>query len=399
VTSPSRRVASVTTVSLLPAIAGLVALLALAQVLDRAAWAGLAVGQSVGAMASIVVAGGWALTGPSALAGESAPTRRSLYEASVRLRGGTAVLAVPLAVALTAALLGSGAGSLGVAVCASAGLAGLSPRWFLVGAGGAKDLLRFEALPLVVANLAAAAAVAAGSSPLVYPAVTAAAQVGAALALLVVLRRSAAPDPTVRVTWRSRGPATVTELVGGAYSTINVALVSIQVSVVALAGYASGWKLYQWGILVISGSCQALQSWVATAPDQRPRRFRTALTFHGVIGFVGLGGFALLGAPLTSALFGPELQVSADVAFWFGTAVLFLSLNSSLGRHTLVTSQRVDIVLRSTVLGAVAGVPLILFLAGTHGAVGGAAALAVTEAFVFSYQLAAGWRFLRDPVP
>lgn len=398
-TSPTRRVAGFTSVTLLPALASMVSLLALAHALDRAAWAGLAVGQSVGAMVSIVAAGGWALTGPSAVAGVPAPTRRSLYEASMRLRIGGVLLAVPVGMAITALLVPESARGLSLAVCASAGLAGLSPRWFLVGTGGPKDVLRFEALPVATAYLVAAAAIAAGGSPLLYPALTGAAQVGAALALVAVLRRSTERDPSVRVTWRSRGTATITEVVAGAYSTVNVALVSAQVSVTAVAGYASGWKLYQWGVIVVAGACQALQGWVSTVPDRRPRRFRAALGIHAFLGLVGVAGFALLAAPLSSALFGPDLQVPRPVALWLGIAVLFLSLNSSVGRHALVTSQRVDVVLRSTVLGALVGVPAILLLSDLHGAVGGAAGLAATEALVLSYQLAAGWRLFRDPAP
>ncbi|MCR1781699.1 hypothetical protein KVF89_04055 [Nocardioides carbamazepini] len=394
---PTRRVVGFTIVTLLPALASLVSLPVLAHALDRSAWSGLAVGQSVGAMVSLVAGGGWALTGPSAVAAAPAPARRALYEASVRLRVIAAVVAIPLGMVVTFFLVADSTRVLSLAVCASTSLVTLSPRWFLVGLGNAKDVLRFEALPVVGAHLVAAGVIVAGGDPLVYPAAIAAAYVGAAAALVVVVRRRTGRDASVRVPWRSRWVPTATEVVGGAYSAINVALVSAHVSVVALAGYASGWKLYQWGVVVVAGSCQALQSWVAADPGERRQRFRTALTIHAAIGGLGLVGFVLLGGPLSSFLFGSSLQVPDGISLWFGVAVLFLSLNSSLGRHTLATSGRVDAVLRSTLVGAIFGVPAILVLADRHGAIGGAAGLAMTEALVFAYQLAVAWPLLRGP--
>ncbi|WP_408899071.1 polysaccharide biosynthesis C-terminal domain-containing protein [Nocardioides sp. R1-1] len=394
--SPAARVLGFTLATVLPAAATLVSLPVLAHAVDRPTWAGLAVGQSVGGLASLVAAGGWALTGPAAVAGASTAARRSLYEASLRLRVAVALVVVPVGMLVTFLLVADSARPLSLAVSASSSLVALSPRWFLVGVGTARDVLRFEALPVAAAHLVAAAAIAAGASPLVFPAATTAAYVAAALALAVVVRRPGTADPSVRVSWRSRWAPTATEVVGGAYSTVNVALVSVQVSVAALAGYASGWKLYQWGIVVVAGACQALQGWVATGAADRARRFRTALALHAAIGTAGLAGFLLLGGPLTSVLFGEALAAPGAVSAWFGGAVLFLSLNSSLGRHVLVASGRVDAVLRSTLVGAAFGVPAILVLADRYGAVGGAAGLALTEALVCAYQLAVARPLLRS---
>jgi O-antigen/teichoic acid export membrane protein len=393
-TPPTRRVAGFTVVTLLPAAASLVSLPVLARVLDPAGWAGLAVGQSVGAMASLVAAGGWALTGPGAVAGAAAPVRRSLYEASVRLRVVAALVVIPAGMLVTSVLVADSTRLLSVAVCASSGLVALSPRWFLVGVGSAADVLRLDALPVAGAHLLAAGLIAAGGDPLIYPIALALAYVAAAILVAVALRRTPRAELSGRVSWRSRWMPTATEVVGGAYSAINVALVSGYASVAALAGYASGWKLYQWGVLVIAGSCQALQGWVAVPGDRTPR-FRTALTIHAAIGTLGLLGFVMVGGPLSSLLFGSSLRVPNDVSLWFGVSVLFLSLNSSLGRHVLVTSGRVDDVLRSTVVGAVVGVPTILILADRHGVIGGAAGLALTEALVFAYQLTAARSLLR----
>ncbi|MDQ6524205.1 polysaccharide biosynthesis C-terminal domain-containing protein [Nocardioides sp. LHD-245] len=396
--SPTGRVVGFTLVTLLPALASLVSLPVLARALDPSAWAGLAVGQSVGAMASLVAAGGWALTGPSAVADAAAPIRRSLYEESVRQRALAALVVIPVGMLVTSVLVPDSARMLSLAVCASTSLVALSPRWLLVGAGRATDVLRFEGLPVAGAHLVAAGLIVAGGDPLIYPAAIAVAYAGAASAVTLVVRRAPRAEPWVRVSWRSRWVPTATEAVAGAYSAINVALVSAPVSAVALAGYASGWKLYQWGLVVVAGSCQALQGWVA-APEGRPQRFRTAVTIHAAVGALGLVGFVLLGGPLSSLLFGSSLRMPDDVSVWFGVAVLFLSLNSSLGRHVLVTCGRVDAVLRSTLLGAVVGVPAILILVHRHGVVGGAAGLALTEALVFAYQLTVARPLLRRRKP
>lgn len=391
------RVAGFTLVTMLPAAAGLALMVALARAVDTSEWAAVALGQSVGLMASLVGSGGWSVTGPSAVADASPEQQRALYDRSLRLRFVALLAVLPLGGAVTLLLVPDGARCLGLAVFGAMALGALSPRWFLIGTGGPRDLLRYEAAPLLVANLTAAVAIALGAPVPLYPASLALAVLGGMVACTVVIRRRLPTGPALSGIpgWRSQWVPTATEAVGGAYSTVNVALVSTQVSVTALAAYASGWRLYQWGLVVLVGVCQALQGWVAVKRIERPHRFRVALGIHAGLGVAGLLTFVALGGPLSELLFGADLRAPADVTAALGVAVLFLSLNSSLGRHVLATSGRVHALLVSTVLGAVVGVPLILVLASWHGALGGAIALAVTEAVVCAYQAVVAWPLLR----
>lgn len=392
----ARRVAGFAAVTLAPALSGVVVLTVLARHVATGEWASVALGQSVGLLAAVVVSCGWTLVGPGAVAAATAPERRGLYDAALRSR--TAVLAVSLPVAAAAGwlILPTDGRGLGLAVLAAMTLTGLSPRWFLVGTGGAGQLLRFEGAPLVIANLTAALALALGAPAFVYPLALALAAVGAVVAFTAWVRRGL-PSPTAepRSGWRTRAAATVTEAVGGVYSTANVALVATQVTVAALAGYASGWRLYQWGMVVLVGVCQALQGWVAVEPAARPRRLRIALAVHAALGLLGLLTFVLLGGPLTELLFGRDLRVPEDVSLALGLALLFLSLNTSLGRHVLATSGRVRQLLVSTVLGAAVGVPAVLLLSASYGAAGGAFGLAGAEAVVCGYQAVVARSLLR----
>lgn len=394
------RVGSFALVTLLPAAAGLVLMPVLARAVSTAEWAAIAVGQSVGAMAGVVGVCGWPLTGPSRVATADRRHRRALYVASLRMRMAALVLLLPVGGAVTWLLAPPSATALALAVFAAMALATVSPRWFLVGEGSSGDILRFEALPLAASSLAAAGLIAAGADPLVYPAGLGLALVGGALAFTITLRRRL-PDtpggPGLR--WRDQLRPTVTEVVGGAYSTANVALVSTQLAVGALATYASGWRLYQWGALVVVGVCQSLQGWVGADPTARAARYRTALAIHAVVGAAGCLGLATLGPEVSALLFGDGLRAPREVAVGLGVAFLALSLSSSLGRHVLVPSGRVGAVLASTVLGAVVGVPAIVVAASIDGAGGAAMALAVTEAVVCGYQALLAWPLLRTGAP
>ncbi|MBM0126854.1 hypothetical protein [Pimelobacter simplex] len=392
----ARRVAGFAVATLAPALSGVVLLAVLARHVAAAEWAAVALGQSVGLLAALVVSCGWTLVGPSAVAVATAAERRGLYESALRSRTAVLAASLPLAVATGWLILPAGGRGLGLAVLAAMMLTGLSPRWFLVGTGDAGQLLRFEGGPIVVANLAAALALVLGAPVIVYPTALAVAAVGAVAAFTARVRRQLPSGATERPgDRRTRVAATATEVVGGVYSTANVALVATQVTVAAVAGYASGWRLYQWGMVVLVGVCQALQGWVAVEPSARPRRFRIALAAHAALGLLGLLAFAVVGGPLTELLFGSDLRVPEDVSIALGLAFFFLSLNTSLGRHVLATSRRVRELLVSTVLGAAVGVPAVLLLSAAHGAAGGAVGLAGAEAVVCGYQAVVARALLR----
>lgn len=385
--------------SLAPAMVSLLVLPVLARFCSTEQWAGLAIGQSVGAVAGVVALFGWTLNGPSLVAAAGPAQRWALYEASVRTRCAVAVAAGGGAL-LVAVLLAHGAARpLAVAAAIAGAAAGLSPRWFNVGTGRPSDILRFEVAPQMGVGLVAVALVASGVGPVVYPALQIGAYVGSAGLFTAVLRqrsvrRAAAPEFVA--TLRQQVVPAAAEVSGAAYSAANLALVSSQVGLAVTATYASGLKLYQWMLLSIVLVSQTLQGWVSEQPDEWRARARLALRLHVGVGAAGWLALGLVGDWGTAVLFGSGLRVEGNVAWALGAAFCMVSINTGLGRHVLAARGRTRAVFTSTAFGTLIGVPLILVLSHTQGAAGGAIALASSEAVVCLIQLLLARELLRD---
>src|SRR5829696_4949011 len=117
----------------------------------------ISVGQSLGAMLSIVVSLSWPLTGPTAIARAGRNERVALYRASINTRLPIFVACVPIGVLVSAVLLP--AQVVAGALCAVAFTAmGFTSSWYYTGLGKPRGLLVFEAIPRMLATIAAAAA-------------------------------------------------------------------------------------------------------------------------------------------------------------------------------------------------------------------------------------------------
>src|SRR5215213_10702058 len=128
----------------------------------------VSVGQSVGAMLSIVVSLGWPLTGPAAIARADRNERVALYRASISTRVPIFVVCVPIGVLVSVVLLQAQVAA--GALCAVAFTAlGFTSSWYYAGLGKPRGLLVFEAIPRMLATIAAGAALFAGAPLLVYP--------------------------------------------------------------------------------------------------------------------------------------------------------------------------------------------------------------------------------------
>lgn len=356
----------------------------LARLAGADAWLAIAVGQSVGGFAGLVVALGYNTVGPTAVARAAPADRPELLRRSLAPR---ALLFVPAgaAAAVIAALIAPPSHALEAALMALAlALFGVSPSWFMVGLGRASLLVLVDILPRLLATLAAAGLLIATGSVVGYPillivatlvstGVYAARVVGARN--LIVVRRG-----EVGATVREGGSALAIELAGGAYNALAVAFVGGAAAPAAAAAYVSGDKLYRVGQYSASALGNALQGWVVEAGAAVfSARVRVALLAHVVLGALGFGAFALLGAPLSALLFGAEVAIDEATALGFGVAAFNIVLGTGIGRVVLVALGARRRFLASVLVGAAVGVPSILLLSAVHGAAGGAWGLAFGE--------------------
>ncbi|WP_168626457.1 polysaccharide biosynthesis protein [Cryobacterium sp. BB307] len=356
----------------------------LARVAGADAWLAIAIGQSVGAFAALFVALGYNTVGPTMVALAAPDARTELLRRSVHARFALFLPAVIVA-AVIAAVASPEANRLdGALMSVAMTLTGLSSSWFMIGLGRAGLIVRYEILPRIVATALAAAALLLLGQVTWYPALLIVATIASIAAYL--LRTVGARDVLVarpgeiRSTLRRNRSAMTTEIAGGAYNSLAVTFVSITAPTAQAAAYVSGDKLYRIGQYSVSALGNALQGWVVEDDGREfPARVRRAFLLHGCLGLLGLAAFALLGPFLSGLLFGETVAIDTATALGFGVATLGIAIGTVLGRVTLVALGARREFMTSVLIGAAAGVPAILLLAGAFGAAGGAWGLAIGE--------------------
>ncbi|TFC56973.1 MULTISPECIES: hypothetical protein [unclassified Cryobacterium] len=390
-----KRISGFTVVPLLSILSSFMLLPLLARYGGAEGWVSLAIGQSVGGFAAILIVFGWTLIGPKRVAGKAALEATGQYWISLVQRSAVAVVAIPLAVIVSAALSPSGHVELSVGMALAASLAGFSPAWFWVGSGTPRSMVVFEALPRLLATLSAFLVLLLTQDLRWYPILlifsTLLGYVWFSKRVLTreVLNRF--PLRFIFGQFKSNLLPALTVLTSGAYTSITVSLVTAVTPLRGSTEFVSGDKLYRLGTQAIAISGNAFQGWVSEHEDASvaKRRMRSALYLNVALGLAGGTALALIGPWFSGLLFSPELAVGAPVMAFFGLAYFWLSVNSALGRLVLTPLDLNKAVLVSTVAGALVGVPGILYGASQHGALGAAVAVAGAEFVVTTIQLGA----------
>ena len=356
----------------------------LARLAGADAWLAIAVGQSVGGFAGLVVSLGFNTVGPTAVARATAAERSELLRRSLAPR---ALLFLPAAAvaAVIAVMLAPPSHALESGLMAVAlALFGLTPSWFIVGLGRASLIVLVDILPRLVATLLAAVLLVTTGSVAWYPILlmvaTLASGLGYAARIVGARRIAVVHRAELAETLRASRSALSIELAGGAYNALAVAFVTGVAAPAQAASYVSGDKLYRIGQYSASALGNALQGWAVEAgPAALASRVRVALVAHGILGLLGFGAFALLGVPLSDWLFGAAVAIEEATALGLGVAAFCIVVGTGLGRVVLVALGAQRQFLVSVLVGASVGVPAILLLASAFGAAGGAWGLACGE--------------------
>lgn len=363
----------------------------LARVAGADAWTAIAAGQSTGGFFALVVAQGYNLVGPTMVSLTPSSDRSATFRLSVQSR---LVLFVPLsAISFTVAWFISPEGFRleGGLMSLAVTMTGLSSAWFMIGLGRPSLIVIYEILPKMVATGIAVVIVVAYVEVIWYPVLLSLSAIWSLVLFsgkTVNLREMLRFQPVeIRRTLKRNRSALATEVSGGAYSTLTVALVTASTFPAQSAAYVAGDKLYKLGLYAVAAVGNALQGWVVE-PGGKPlsRRALESFWVHLVLGLLGFLAFSALGPMLTSLFFGDIVAIDEFTAVGFGIAVLALSLNTSLGRHALLAVGARAQVMMSVLVGAIAGVPLILTLSALHGASGAAWGLAASESLVVLIQ-------------
>jgi hypothetical protein len=376
---------------LIPAISAISPLLALPAVSAKggaSVWAAIAIGQSIGIAGATIVELGWGLTGPQRVSRASPANRRRALSLSLQSR--MVVFPLVAAFAATAAwLLATEHRELSAVTAVASSATGLSLIWFFIGIGSPGRLLLTDALPRLALV-----------SVMTYPVVglLAPALLAPILGMLVSRLRmtdfaGVGPARTLLVI-RIQAVAMGGRLVSALYIALPITLVSL-VAPQAVPVFAAAERLQRMYLSILAAVPNVLQSWVGGAPS-RPLRLQRAEVSVGLNAGVGIVAgllFAFIAPAASLFVFAGQATISAGLAWLCGAVIFLVCCSRAVGGLVLVALSRFKSVASSALVGAVVGVPLILFLSSQFGAEGGLLGEILAEAAVLGVQVVFWLRF------
>ncbi|WP_336855015.1 hypothetical protein [Sinomonas albida] len=351
-------------------------------------WAAINIGQSVGMFAAMIVSYGYTMTGPARVTSIGSEAERAkLYLLSVTTRVAIFVVAVP-AVAVTVLWISpAGSSSIGIWMGIAAASSGLSMTWYGVATGSPRDIALFDAVPRAISVVSAAGALFLTRDVVFYPlAIIGATLIGIFLFTRKILSSGDIPYPGLRDLVgevKVGASAAIAVSMAGIYSTTPVPLAGLQRIEHGLASLASADRLYRIMLTAISVLSNTFQSWV-TGDEGNSVNHRPiwALAAHSLLGICGFSFLAIGGPTLTAMVFGEDVAATHASGIWYGIAFLAVSINTSLGLHILVPMRQSSMVMWSTLVGGLVGIPAIVLLTKMYDGDGTSAGFAFGEVAV-----------------
>jgi PST family polysaccharide transporter len=373
---------------LLPVVAALSPIIALPVVTRNAGsagWGSAISGENIGTFIAIAIGWGWTTIGPAlvSLAADD-DERARIYRESLTIRLLISLIALPALVLICWLIAAPGYEWLTVLMGAQGALISLSFTWFSAGVGDPRTIVILDAVPRLLANLAAAGLVLVTGIVVLYPLAGILVTVVSTVIFSVrLLRRHPGPWPGRRDLprlLRSTLPVALNDAGLSGYSSVPAPVVNVTASHAASAGYASSDKLLKLGQFIPMTLANALQSWIGEAHgSHRGRRMVIALLIATGIGVVGWAGLALVGPWFTEFYFGADAAAPFDVLLATGVVFFFFSVRTIVARLILFPAGQAGAVMRTTLIATAIGIPLMIVLALAWGPVGAAVGYAFTE--------------------
>ena len=394
-------------IPLLNAFSPLLALPAITHTAGAAAWAAVAIGQSLGGTAGVLVELGWGISGTQRVARQAKRNIAQTYVAGLLTQLMVALPAVLLA-AIAAYLLAPEQKPTAALLAVSAG-ASFSAAWVFVGIAQPRRILFQEALPRTGAVVLSAVAIMAGA-PLITYAIALCIPVVVA-PLLACRALGVGRSDFRRLSFRRlmflircQSKALTSRVFSSAYISFGITAVTL-VAPQATASYAAVDRLIRMAQRLISALHFVFKGWVgrATSRAERVRRAQRAVLLNAVTGAVAGAGFTVFAPLVAKVVFSGVVDIPIEYAAIAGGTLAVIFVSMSCGQVLLVALNRVGALAWSAVAGAVLGLPVILIGAYLGGAMGGLVGQLCAEAIVLAVQLVVAVRAVRrfpsDPQP
>jgi O-antigen/teichoic acid export membrane protein len=352
------------------AVPNILAIPILVSSIGAAAWTAIAVGQSLGMVASILVTLGWGVVGPSEVArARPGRARRIIYLRSMIFR----------ILALGPCLIGAIAVSIAVApdglltpvILATVGatLTGLTAAWYFSGTGKPLDLMVCETAPRAAIILAGAGATYYVPDPAVFPGfLIAATLVTTAISSLVALR---GVEPfefrrgliEARRRWRKimleQASGVTTTAISTGYRDLPLVVLA-SVKPAAAPAYALIDRILKLAQAGARPVMQVFQGWVPAVRDLVLQRSSVALRVSGAMAVAAGTLFSICAVALGGLLGAEEITLTTGLVVPAGLALAMSMVSQTAGLACLVSLGQARWVAISATLGAVVCAVLLI---------------------------------------
>jgi len=365
-------------------------------VAGAAEWGSIAVGQSIGSIATIFVALGWGYNGPSLVARADEIERRVIAINSLIARSISAPF-IALIAAFFAFQLAPTTPWAALIACVTVSLGGLGMSWYFVGDGQPRKLFLFDGVPRWSGNLIGVAGLFVWHDIYLFLWIQLAGGILASVlsAVHVIFRGPEVPAGTWHVRSAFRGVRK--QLYAGVTVVTATSFASLPTIVIAALApthvpiYALGERLVRFALMSITPFLQWVQGWVPKSSPEKPRarRIRWATRISYCLA-VPLGlAVAFLGPFAGHLLSAGVVELPFSLTIPLGVAVATSAISRVVGMACLLALGDDRSVAVSAILGAVVGTPLLFVLVTQAGASGAAMSLALSEVVVVGYQIIA----------
>jgi hypothetical protein len=188
----------------------------------------------------------------------------------------------------------------------------------------------------------------------------------------------------------------ITAATGSLY--VNLPLIAVSAWLpLQLDLYAMIDRIFRYSVTGFSPILQFIQGWIPEGGSEGLRhRMKRALQAGVMFGVLGGAAILLLSPTVSSLLSDGKLNIPASLSIPVALSFFSVALSQILGLACLMIIGRGAALAKSTVLGALAGAPLIVVAALSTDVVGVAWAVTASEMVVTTYQLDVIRRFLKE---
>jgi O-antigen/teichoic acid export membrane protein len=370
-------------------------------------WGDLALIQSLSIFFGIFVSFGWGVIGPSVVATTPNEQRRAVYGESVIVRGWLYILACFAQIAVLLTITDISPITIIIGTVASL-LPYLGANWFYIGEVRPRHLLYYDTLPRIAGSLAGLLLVIFLSPSLnVYFLTILLFNLLLPVIAFKIIRPQNVLIPLQRQFSILRSQLHGLSVAALASFYVNVPIVIVQVLLPpALPYFALAERFFKYANVAFSPITQTLQGWIPEDKRNIYHRAKIGIGVSVVIGIIGFICLTLLISPASSILSHGQIVATHKIGGIFGAAFCAISISQIIGVAILIPLGKSNILARSTFLGALVGVPLmvlfaknigIISLVGLGGVGGVALAVAISEWIVTLYQALAFYRlYSRD---